>query len=328
MKKESLYPLSFFPSYHYRIWGGNQWENVFGKNIQEENIGESWEISVVPDFVSKVASGSLEGQSLVEVIQMYESEPELFMGTSVQQKFGNDFPLLIKFIDTDAPLSVQVHPNDEYAAKHHQSLGKNEMWYIMDSEPDSDLVIGFEKGVDKEIYLEHLENGTLEEILRSVHPKAKEVYDIPAGRVHAIGKGVRLAEIQQNSDITYRIYDYNRIDKDGKTRELHTQPALEVAAFDWVEKPATTYKDALNHLNPVVENSYFKTSKLHLNDVWENPFSNDSFTIYIGVGGKTHFIYKDKKYSLDLGQCLLIPAGIENHRIEPSEEAEILCVRM
>lgn len=323
-----LYPLRFIPTYHYRIWGGNGLKTHIGKPIIEDSIGESWEISTVEGFVSKVAEGAYKGLNLNDLINKFKNFPERFLGTKVAKQFGNEFPLLIKYIDAEAPLSVQVHPNDKYAKQYENSFGKTEMWYIMRAEEDATLIIGFKKGVNKELYLQKLHEKRIEDILRKVHPKEGEVYYIPAGRVHAIGAGITLAEIQQTSNITYRIYDYNRKDKDGNTRELHTDKAIQVAEFEYIENPNSVCTNYLNSTNLIVESPYFKTSKLIVNGNWQSQFSTDSFTIYMNVKGNAFFEYNKKKFSLNLGETLLIPAGITNHHIYSSEKAELLIVRL
>lgn len=310
-----LYPLYFEPSFHYRIWGGNKLKN-FGKNIKEENIGESWEISTVPNFVSVVSNGELEGKNLNEIIAEYK---EKLLGKYVFQKFGEDFPLLIKFIDAAAPLSVQVHPNDQYAREHHNSFGKTEMWYIISAEKDSDIIIGFNKNLSKEEYIKHVEDNTLEKILRKVHPETGDVFFIPAGRVHAIGKGITLAEIQQTSDITYRIYDYNRIDKDGKARELHTKQAAEVADFSFIESPQAVYDKEGNYSN-LVTSPYFVTNRYVLNFSTALKSNPDSFRILICTEGSFRIQYSDLNFNVNKGQSVLIPACLPNIELLPNQK--------
>ncbi len=326
--KNLIYPLRFTPTFHYRIWGGNGLTSHVGKAITEENIGESWEISTVPNFVSEVEDGIFAGSTLNDLLEKFAATPNLFLGTKVSHRFGKQFPILIKYIDAEAPLSVQVHPDDEFAKANHDSMGKTEMWYIMRAEEDAELIIGFKEGTTKALYEEKLAAGNLEEILHKVQPKVGEVYYIPAGRVHAIGKGITLAEIQQNSDVTYRIYDYNRTDKEGNKRALHTEKALEVSDFNYIEKVSTEYSKTLNTRNEVVNSSYFHTSYLNLDGAWEDHYESDSFTIYMGVQGHASFVFEDRLYSLNLGEVLLIPAGITEHRIIPKGNSEILQVRM
>jgi len=206
------------------IWGGDKLINRFNKESTKDNIGESWEISDVTKDESVVSNGALQGMILPEILEEYK---EQLVGNHVYEHFQNKFPLLIKFIDAKKPLSIQVHPNDRLARERHNSFGKTEMWYIMDAEPEGNLVVGFKKNSNKEEYVKHLENKTLMDILNDDKVQQGDVYFIPTGRVHAIGGGVMLAEIQQTSDITYRIYDWDRPDQNGNYRELHTDLALD-----------------------------------------------------------------------------------------------------
>lgn len=321
----SLYPLLFEPSFHYRIWGGNRLKN-FGKNITEDKIGESWEISTVPGYVSLVSYGEYKGMSLQDLILKFKAE---LVGTNVYQKYENQFPLLIKFLDADAPLSVQVHPDDRYAQEHHNSLGKTEMWYILDAEKDAEIIIGFKERVNKDIYAKSVKEGTIENILRKIHPEKGDVFYIPSGRVHAMGKGITLAEIQQTSDITYRIYDYNRIDINGKPRELHTQQAMDVADFSFIENPGVNYdKKAENAL--LVNSPYFTTSRYiifgkskKLKDLPE------SFRILICLEGECDIVSNSvDSVKIKKGQSILLPAVLKNIEIIPHVKTNILEVHI
>ena len=225
-----LYPLKFKPIYKERIWGGRKIETVFGKKLPEtEKIGESWELSGVDGDISVVANGKLKGNNLQELIEIYMGD---LVGDRVFEKYGEEFPLLIKLIDADDNLSIQVHPDDKLAAERHHSFGKTEMWYVVGHEPDARLYLGFNQPVDKEKYLEYLEAGKLAELLNAYKVEDGDSYFIPAGTIHAIGKGLLIAEIQQTSDITYRVFDWNRVDpKTGKGRELHTALALDAIEY-------------------------------------------------------------------------------------------------
>src|SRR5690606_26897754 len=206
-------------------------------------------------------------------------------GKRIWDKFGKDFPLLIKFIDAAKPLSVQVHPNDEQAKRLHNSFGKSEMWYIMEAEKNAELIIGFQEGIKKEDYSKHLNSNSLEEILNKVPVKRGDAIYIPAGRVHAIGAGIVLAEIQQTSDVTYRIYDYNRIDKDGKKRELNTDLALQAIDFNQIEKIKTPYDSTENKFNELIQTHYFSTEIFNGNGEIQIK-ENDEMRIYICTEGK------------------------------------------
>ena len=214
----SLYPLKFKTIYKEKIWGGHKINTHLNKDFSPlDNCGETWEISGVEGNISITENGNLSGKSLTELIKEYKSE---LVGNSVYEKFGNEFPLLIKFIDANADLSVQVHPNDELAEKRHGSKGKTEMWYIFQADENSSLISGFKRPLDKKVYQDHLASGSLDQILNREKVETGDVFFIPAGRVHTIGKGILLTEIQQTSDVTYRIYDFDRIDKNGNKREL------------------------------------------------------------------------------------------------------------
>jgi len=224
-----LYPLKFKPIFKDKIWGGNKIKTLLNKDFSPlPNCGESWEISGVQDEISVVSNGFLIGNNLQELIEIYMGD---LVGDQVYQKYGIEFPLLIKFIDAHDDLSIQVHPNDKLAMQRHNAYGKTEMWYIIDADRGAKLISGFNTEVTKDAYIKHLENNTLNLILNYEEVKAGDVFFMPAGRVHAIGKGILLTEIQQTSDITYRIYDYNRKGTDGKPRELHTSLALDAIDF-------------------------------------------------------------------------------------------------
>lgn len=305
-----LYPLKFTPITYYRIWGGSKLNSAVPKELQMDNLGEIWSISGVEGNLSVVENGELKGKNLKELVKEYQ---ERLVGKKVWKKFGTEFPLLIKFLDTAADLSVQVHPNDLQAKELHNSFGKSEMWYIMDAEPNSELIIGFKKGIQKEEYRKHLEANSLDEILNKIPVQKGDALYIPAGRVHAIGSGVVLAEIQQTSDITYRIYDYNRIDKDGKKRELHTENAARVIDFTPIEKIKSDYETTENQFNTLIETPYFKTKVFSGNETQE--FSNNELRIYICTEGKGKFISKNFEIELKKYESLLIPAEFTDYQL-------------
>ena len=223
-----LYPLKFQPILKDKIWGGTKLKTIFGKPAQTDKLGESWELSGYEGDESVVENGFLAGNNLTELIEIYMGE---LIGDKVYEQFGMSFPLLFKLIDANENLSIQVHPGDEVAAERHGSFGKTEMWYVVDADPGAELIIGFTKDCTRDEYVDALENDQVEELLQNVPVKKGDVFFIPAGLVHAIGKGVVVAEIQQSSDITYRIYDYKRVDDHGNERDLHTAEALDVIDF-------------------------------------------------------------------------------------------------
>ena len=223
------YPLKFKPILKEKIWGGEKLKDLLNKESDKNNIGESWEISTVENDISTIVNGKWKGKSLKELIEMFGDH---LLGNKVYQEFGNQFPLLIKYIDAKEALSIQLHPNDELAKSRHNSFGKTEMWYVMQADQEANLQVGFKDLVNKETYINNVKNKTLVEILNFDEVEKGDVYFIPTGRVHAIGAGVLLAEIQQTSDITYRIYDWERKDSNGNYRDLHTDEALEAIDFN------------------------------------------------------------------------------------------------
>lgn len=317
-----LYPLKFNPVYSYRIWGGDKLKTVLNKTYTQDSIGESWEISDVKNNETLVSEGPLKGKSLKELITEYKGE---LVGNSVYKIFGNDFPLLIKFIDAKTPLSIQVHPSNQLAKERHNSFGKNEMWYVMEAEEDAELIIGFNQTTNKDNYQKHLNNATLRNILNIEKVEKGDTFYIPTGRVHAIGAGVLLAEIQQTSDITYRIYDYNRIDKiTGKKRELHTDLALNAIDFKFYEDYRTKYSKELNVENKLVNSPYFKTNFLHIKgEILRDLTRIDSFVIYICVEGKMKMNYNDRDIYLRKGETILIPANIDHFEFS-SEDVKLI----
>lgn len=315
-----LYPLKFEPILKERIWGGEKLKDVLNKKSQNPNIGESWEISDVEGDESIVAEGALQGNSLSSLINHYKGD---LLGNRNYAKFGNKFPILIKYIDAKTALSVQLHPNDELAKKRHNSFGKTEMWYIMDADDNSELILGLKKDVDADSYVAHLEKGKITDVLHSEKVKKGDTFFIEVGRVHAIGAGVLLAEIQQTSDITYRIYDWDRVDKNGNARELHTELALDAIDFNMPEDCKATYDTRKNTSNEMVSCQYFKTRYLPVEgelDIWND---KDSFFIYMCTDGIAEFITETYSTQIQRGETILIPAAVKEYKIK-SNAAELL----
>ncbi len=309
-----MYPLKFHPILKERLWGGTKLSEILGKPLQNDNTGESWELSGVDGDVSLLANGTLAGTSLGQLI---EKDPEGFLGTSVVARFGKNFPILIKFIDAKKDLSIQLHPNDELAKKRHNSLGKTEMWYIMDSDNGADLIVGFERTVTKEEYLESLKNDSLTDLLHYETVREGDTFFINPGKIHAIGAGVLLAEIQQTSDITYRVYDFNRRDKNGNLRELHTDLALDAIDFERKEDFKISYARKANQVNPMVDCPYFTTNFLNLSANFStNLAERDSFTIYMCVDGEAAINNHDGSIALNKGETALISADTEAVEIQ------------
>jgi mannose-6-phosphate isomerase len=318
-----LYPLEFQPVYKYRMWGGNKLKTVLNKVYDEENVGESWEISDVEDDETVVKNGLLKGLTLRELSDKFGAD---LLGEKVYKTFGTEFPLLIKFIDAKTPLSVQVHPHDHIAKERHDSFGKNEMWYIMDADNNADIIVGFKEELDKNSYTKYLEDKRLIEVLNTVKTSAGDTFYIPTGRVHAIGAGVLLAEIQQTSDITYRIYDYDRVDKaTGKTRELHNELALDVIDFKLHDNYKTDYSKKSNESNLLVHSPYFKTNIRPVKGTLEKNYTIiDSFIIYICTKGSVEVLSKDQTYKLHKGKTLLLPASLNQVSLTSVNGGELL----
>jgi mannose-6-phosphate isomerase len=301
-----LYPLTFHPILKERIWGGTKLQSHLNKAISSETTGESWEISTVSNDVSVVNRGALEGKNLNELIALY---PEAILGKPVVARFGKQFPLLFKFIDAKEDLSIQLHPNDELAQKRHNSFGKTEMWYVMQADTNSRLVVGFKNAISKETYLQHLEQKQLLDLLQEYPVQAGDVFFLETGTVHAIGAGVLIAEIQQTSDVTYRIYDWDRVDAEGNSRELHTDLALDAITF----KPTNSkisYETKVNEITPVVSCPFFVTQQLVLEGHFHWKQSKDSFTVFMCVSGSFELLYNGEKYVYSKGDTVLLPACI------------------
>ena len=272
-----LYPLKFHPILKKKIWGGERL--AYKSKEHDESIGESWEISAVEDNISVVSNGILADNDLQELIEVYMGD---LVGDHIYEKFGVEFPLLIKYIDANDDLSIQVHPDDETAKERHNAYGKTEMWYIVDADKDASLVLGFNHEIDKATYLQALHQNKLMDLLNVQKVKKGESFFIPAGLVHAIGKGCLIAEIQQTSDITYRIYDYNRKDANGNTRELHTDLATDVIDYSYQPQHRVNYIPQDNQSAKLVKCPYFTTNLLVFDrDIEKEYVHLDSFVIYV-----------------------------------------------
>lgn len=310
-----LYPIKFTPIFKDRLWGGNKLKTLLNKDLNSDHVGESWEISDVKGDESVVNNGFLKNKTLKELIELYKGD---LVGNKVYHKFGTNFPLLIKFIDAQTPLSVQVHPDDLLAQKKHNSFGKNEMWYIMEAEEDSELIIGFKHQVDKKTYSEHIKNGTISELLNTEKIVVGDTFYIPAGLVHAIGARTLLAEIQQTSDVTYRIHDYDRVDqKTGKKRELHNDLALDAIDFNVKDNYKTEYSENQNQTNQLVHCDFFTTNILPINQKITLDYRDtDSFIIYICVEGSVMVRSEKNSLSINMGETLMIPAVLNSIELQ------------
>ena len=317
----TLYPLKFKPILKDKIWGGPKLRDVLGKQASDK-AGESWEISGVQEDISVVENGFLAGNSLQELAEIYMGD---LLGDGIYERFGVEFPILIKFIDAADVLSVQVHPDDVMARERHKTYGKTEMWYIVESDKGQ-LIAGFNRKLDQEQYLQHKNGGSLKEILNYEAVAPGDIYYMPAGRVHAIGAGVLLAEIQQTSDVTYRIYDWDRSDEQGKSRELHTDLALEAIDFSFHTQYKTPYTALQNSTVSAVDSPFFTTSVIQLDQPVEKDFNMiDSFVIYMCMEGAVGITYgKGAVALIKKGESILIPAELKNLALIPTEASTLL----
>ncbi|MDR1720668.1 MAG: class I mannose-6-phosphate isomerase [Dysgonamonadaceae bacterium] len=318
-----LYPFLFQPILKSVIWGGDQICTFKGMESQQQNIGESWEISAVKNNVSIVANGDLQGQSLDDLIRTFGSR---LLGAQVSERFGTTFPLLIKFIDARDALSIQVHPNDQLAKERHNSFGKTEMWYLIRCTPSAYLYSGFSKQLSPEGYLQSLEDDTFINYLDKHEVQAGDVFYLPAGRVHAIGAGCLIAEIQQTSDITYRIYDYNRRDSAGNPRELHTELAKDAIDYTIHSDHKLAYQPQHNSIQNLVACPYFTTNLIETDRKETIDLaSRDSFSVYICMEGQLE-LTDDKGCCVQIkqGQTVLIPAECKGITLNPAVNCKLL----
>lgn len=305
------YPLQFVPIFKERIWGGEKLKTILDKPIESKNIGESWELSTVEGDVSTIANGLWNGKKLTEIIQEFPVE---ILGSRVYNRFGKIFPLLFKYLDAKADLSIQVHPNDELAEERHDSFGKTEMWYIMQADEQARVILGFKEKSNKEEYLKNLQEKTLLSKLEEIKVKEGDVYFLETGTIHAIGAGIVLAEIQQTSDITYRVYDWDRVDADGKSRELHVDYALDAMNYD-VLQTQKTYNKEKNKSNELVNCTYFTTNFLPVEGVLEVNKDKEAFTVYMCVDGSFEIKYENIVYKYKKGDTVLIPAAMNVYEL-------------
>lgn len=310
------YPLVFNPIIKERIWGGTKLRDVLHKPIVSNISGESWELSTVPGDVSVVANGALEGTDLNAVVAL---NPEAVLGKKVVAQFGDQFPLLFKFLDAREDLSIQVHPNDALAKERHNSFGKTEMWYVMQADPGAQLIVGFKEDSNAAAYQEALAQHQVVDLLEKHSVQKGDVFFLETGTVHAIGAGTLIAEIQQTSDITYRIYDFDRRDAQGNLRELHTELALEAINYQRTESKKT-YAQNTNVSNVMVDCPYFTTSFIPLTDTASVHCTNDSFTVLMVMEGDCALLYGDKKMELTKGTTILLPAALEAVQLKGNAE--------
>jgi len=322
-----LYPLKFKPIFKEKVWGGQKIRTKLGLDFAPlPNCGEAWVLSGVPGSQTVVSNGFLKGNELNDLVEVYMDD---LLGERVFDKYPNQFPILVKFIDSNDWLSIQVHPDDALAAKRKVGNGKTEMWYILGADKGSELISGFSQTVNQKVYLDYLQQKRLKEILNveQVHPG--DVFFMPAGRVHALGPGILLAEIQQTSDTTYRIYDWDRVDAEGKSRELHTEVALEAINFSVPDTYLTPYSRLKNHTVNLVDCPAFTTNLLEFDQGIEKDLSYlDSFIIYLCAEGACSLQYLNGMEELHKGEVILVPATMDHLFLLPKPQATLLEISM
>lgn len=317
------YPIKFNTIYKDKIWGGQKIRTVLGKDFGDlPNCGETWEVSGVTGNVSVVAGGEYNGRDLKALIGELKGA---LVGNKVYDQFKDEFPLLIKFIDANEDLSIQVHPDDALAKERHDSFGKTEMWYVLQADEGATLISGFNQAMTREKYLDYLNSGKLTKILNREDVDTDDVFFLPAGRVHTIGKGMMIAEIQQSSDVTYRIYDFDRTDDQGNTRELHVEEALDTIDYKKYDKYKTTYADIDNARVPLESCLYFETNKLSLTQDLEVDLRGlDSFKIYICLEGEAQINVNGGITPIYKGEVVLVPASVAQFTIKVINGVKLL----
>lgn len=321
---ENMYPLKFNPILKSMIWGGDKLRQYKAITTDQKNIGESWGLSGVPGNESVVSNGEFAGRTITELIKEYGAE---LLGRHVYETYGKNFPLLIKFIDARDDLSIQVHPDDAMAqAVHGQPFGKTEMWYVVSADKDAHLMSGLSAKITPEEYVSRVENNTITDVLSDYKVQSGDVFFLPAGRIHSIGKGCFIAEIQQTSDLTYRIYDFGRLGLDGKPRELHTELAKDAIDFSVSDDYRTEYKRVMNEDTTLVECEYFKTHYFDLTQpVSVGVKSKDSFMIVICLRGKGELLDSNGNFvALRQGETVLVPASVVDVLFVPANSLELL----
>lgn len=319
----SLYPLKFKPVFKDKIWGGQKIRTHLGLDFSPlKNCGEAWVLSGVEGSETIISNGFLKDNTLNEILEIYMDD---LTGEKVFEQYGNDFPLLIKFIDSNDYLSIQVHPDDALASKKGLGNGKSEMWYILQADEDAKLYTGFNRELTQKTYLDHFEGRKLESILNVEKASANDVFYIPAGRIHALGPGILLAEIQQSSDTTYRIYDWDRVDEKGVSRELHTKEALEALDFTFQPSYRTNFKTALNQTSPVLDSPHFTVNQLLIDRPLKKDYSSlDSFVILLCLEGSARLDSSGSKTDIRAGEAVLVPATLDELVLMPLPKVKLL----
>ena len=320
----NLYPFLFSPNLHPVIWGGHHLRPYKGLAPSPDPIGESWEVSAVPSSPSHISNGEWKGKNLITAISEH---PDAILGKAVNEKYHGKLPLLVKFIDAKRDLSIQVHPNDEMAMLEHGKMGKSEMWYIIKADEGAHLYAGFQKEITPEEYQQRIADGTITEVLADHQVKAGDVFYLPAGRVHAICGGIMLAEVQQSSDVTYRIFDYNRPGMDGKPRELHTELAAKALDFHVEDNYRTEYTDSKNKATQIIDTPYFDVRVMEISKPFHRDLRKyDSFVISMCIAGDCTIRVRSTgdEITLHEGHSTLIPAAIADYDVIPHNDKTTL----
>jgi mannose-6-phosphate isomerase len=303
-----LYPLNFNPVYKEKIWGGTRIKEVFNRDLPADRIGESWEVTAQPGEISTVKNGVLKGEKLTGLIKEFPLE---MLGRKTSY-----FPLLIKYIDANDKLSVQVHPDNDYARRVEGVSGKSEMWYVIKAQPGAKLIYGLKPGTTREVFARSIKDRTIEEYLNEVEVKEGDTFFMPAGTVHAIEEGILIAEIQQNSDITYRIHDWGRTDSNGKPRALHIEKALDVINFNSV------FERSGNTGSLLANCPYFVVEKLDILNNFRLVFNKKSFFVLLTINGEGAIYHNDLRYNLTPGITYFLPAALDEITIK----GKVLCL--
>ena len=323
MKQTVLYPLKFKPIFEDKIWGGHKIKDVLGMDYGPlPNCGEVWLLSGLWDEQSEIANGDFEGDEINDLVETFMGD---LVGESVFDKYGEQFPLLLKIIDANDWLSVQVHPDDELAEKRDLGNGKTEMWYVMQADEGAELVMGFNEEMTRMDYVNVMKNNTLKSVLNYEKVKAGDAFFIPAGRVHALGPDIMVAEIQQTSDTTYRIYDWDRINEAGMSRELHIPQSVEAIDFGIPDQYKIEAEDVMNRTVPVVDCQYFVTNLLQLHGEMEKDYANlDSFVVLMALEGNFSLIWENGAIFVNAGECVLVPNVIKKVAIRAVKYCKLL----
>ena len=302
--------LVFTPNYKTVIWGGNSIPALKGEHSDCQRLGESWEISALPGHETIVANGKLKGMNISELSHIYG--PKL-LGDAVTAKYGNTFPLLIKIIDARQMLSVQVHPDDRLAAERHNSRGKSEMWYVIDADEGAEIYRGLKAPLSPQSYLRHIAAKSIMDVIATFKSRRGQFYYIPSGTIHSIGAGNLLAEIQQSSDITYRVYDHDRTDAYGNLRQLHTQEAIDAIDYSFPNEIEPTAKVIDKTTVNAIKGDHFSVDLYCLNNEKQAVVnSHNSFTALLAVEGSLTVEADGECRTLNAGHSALIPAFVDS----------------